>query len=81
MLDVICLFVNNELTLHQIRTHFQVLIEEAELPEALQVVVLLPAAVQTLGVAPCLPAAPPVHQPPEGHKRATERSASCSQQY
>lgn len=51
-------------------THFQVLVEEAQLSKALQVVVLLPAAVQTLWVVSCLPAAPPVHQPPEGHKGA-----------
>lgn len=51
-------------------THFQILVEEAELSEALQVVVLLPAAVQTLWVVSCLPAAPPVHHPSEGHKGA-----------
>ncbi len=42
-------------------THFQVLVEEPQLSKALQVVVLLPAAVQTLWVTSCLPAAPPVH--------------------
>lgn len=42
-------------------THFQVLVEKAQLSKALQVAVLLPAAVQTLWVASSLPAAPPVH--------------------
>lgn len=60
----------------QVLTHFQVLLEEAQLPKALQVVVLLPAAVQTLWVAPSLPAAPPVHQPPVrpqgGNREATK---------
>lgn len=60
----------------QVLTHFQVLLEEAQLPKALQVVVLLPAAVQALWVAPSLPAAPPVHQPPVrpqgGNRDATQ---------
>ena len=55
----------NILTVCQIFTHFQILVEKAQLSKDLQVVVLLPAAVQTLWVASCLPAAPPVHQPPE----------------
>lgn len=55
-------------------THFQVLVEEAQLPKALQIVVLLPAAVQTLRVLPCLPAAPPVHQPPGGNQRVTREA-------
>ncbi len=44
-------------------THLQVLVEEAELTEALQVMVLLPAAVQTLRMIPGTSAHPPVTQP------------------
>lgn len=44
-------------------THLQVLVEEAELAEALQVMVLLPAAVQTLRMTPGTSAHPPVTQP------------------
>lgn len=59
-------------------THFQVLIEKAQLSKALEVVVLLPAAVQTLWVVSCLPAAPPVHQPAEGHRGLVEHfEAMC----
>lgn len=53
-------------------THLQVLVEQAQLSKALQVVVLLPAAVQAVRVVSSLPAAPPVHQPPTGHKGAIE---------
>lgn len=44
-------------------THLQVLVEEAELSGALQVVILLPAAVQTLRMIASTSAYPPVTQP------------------
>lgn len=44
-------------------THFKVLIEKTKLTEVLQIIILLPAAVQTLWVAASTPAAPPVLQP------------------
>lgn len=49
-------------------THFQVFIEESQRSEDLQVVVLLPTAVKTLRLVSCLPAAPPVHQPPDSDR-------------
>lgn len=53
-------------------THFQVLIEETQLTKALEIMVLLPAAIQALWVASCFPAGPPIHEPPIEHKGATE---------
>lgn len=49
-------------------THFQVFIKESQWPKKLQVMVLFPATVQTLRMTSCLPAAPPVHQPPSKQK-------------
>lgn len=53
----------------RILTHLQVLVEEAELTEALQVMVLLPAAVKTLRMIPGTSAHPPVTQPAAHRQR------------
>lgn len=57
--ESLCTSVNEHMQL----THFQVLIEKAKLTEVLQIIILLPAAVQTLRVAASTSAAPPVLQP------------------